>query len=192
MRAIVKKDMPYKDIPQLPDLRQKFMDAYGKVLENATAPVMQSINDAKERVVEVVEQKEYAAEKKPKYIELFIEISDGASKCNNISILRSYADKAGALKIRLLNEMDALDAEIARKKAEEALQGSSGEGDNTVDVALKVPVKKTKNVTIKNVAHTSSWRIEREEDIDKCINQLRKSLMDELHKDDVDIVNIEF
>lgn len=193
IRAIVKKDMPYKDIPQLPDLRQKFIDAYSKVLENATAPVMQSINDARDRVVEVVEKKEYADEKKPKYIELFIEISDGAGKCNNISVLRSYADKADALKIRLLNEMDALDAEIARKKAEEEQQKTGGSaGGATVDVAVKVPVKKTKNVTMKNVTHTSSWRIESEADIDKCIDQLKKSLLEELGKDDVDIVNVEF
>ena len=193
IRVIVKKDMPYKDIPQLPDLRQKFIDAYSKVLENATAPVMQSINDARDRVVEVVEKKEYADEKKPKYIELFIEISDGAGKCNNISVLRSYADKADALKIRLLNEMDALDAEIARKKAEEEQQKAGGSASGaTVDVAVKVPVKKTKNVTMKNVTHTSSWRIESEADVDKCIDQLKKSLLEELGKDDVDIVNVEF
>lgn len=80
---------------------------------------MQSIEEAKGRVVEVVDTKEYASEKKQKYIELFIEIIGGAERCNNVSVLRSYADKAEALKIRLLNEMDAIDADIARKKAEE-------------------------------------------------------------------------
>lgn len=189
MRSIVKKDMPYRDIPQLPDLRKKFMDAYSKVLESASAPVMQSIEEAKDRVVEVVDTKEYAAEKKQKYIELFIEISDGAGKCNNVSVLRSYADKAEALKIRLLNEMDAMDAEITRKKAEEEEKKKCPDG-GAADVVVRVPVKKTKNVTIKNVTHTSSWRIESVEDVEKCVNQLRKSLMDELNGNDV--VNVEF
>ena len=190
MRAVVKKDMPYKDIPQLPDLRQKFMDAYGKVLEAQSAPVMQSINEAKNRVAEVVDGKEYAGEKKQRYMELFIEISDGASRCNNVSVLRSYADKAQALKIRLLNEMDALDAELAKKKAEKG--GEGGNGGSGVDLVVKVPVKKTKNVTIKNVTHTSSWRIETEDDVDKYVDQLKKSLLSELGKDDVDVVNVEF
>lgn len=53
-----------------------------------------------------------------------------------------------------------------------------------------MPVKKTRNVTIKNVTHTSSWRIESVEDVEKCVNQLRKSLMDELNGNDV--VNVEF
>ena len=193
MRAIVKMNMPYKEIPKLPNLRDEFMNAYLKVLNEAAGPVKQSIEDDKNRVIEVVDTKEYKDEKKPKYIQLFIEILNGANKCNNISVLRSYADKAGALKMRLLNEMDELDAEIARKKAEDNQQNDGdGDGGQPVDVVVKVPVKKTKNVTIKNVTHTSSWRIENEADVDKCINQLKKSLMDELGKDDVDIVNIEF
>ena len=189
MRAIVKMDQPYRDIPQLPELRRKFMDAYSKVLEAASAPVMQSIEEAKGRVVEVVDTKEYASEKKQKYIELFIEIIGGAERCNNVSVLRSYADKAEALKIRLLNEMDAIDADIARKKAEEEEKKQNPDG-GSADIIVKVPVKKTRNVTIKNVTHTSSWRIESAEDVEKCVNQLRKSLMDELNGNDV--VNVEF
>ena len=190
MRTIVKKDMPYKDIPLLPNLREKFTSAYGKLLEVQSAPVMQSIGEARDRVAEVVDGKEYASEKKTKYMDLFIEISEGASRCNNVSILRSYADKAEALKIRLLNEMDALDADIAKRKAEEEQKKNGGE--HPVDVVVKVPVKKTRNVTIKNVTHTSSWRIESEADVERYIDQLRKSLMSELGKDDTDVVNVEF
>ena len=190
IRAIVDKDVPYQDIPKLPDLRQKFTDAYGRLLESQAAPVMQSIDDAKDRVIEVVDTKEYAAEKKPEYIELFVELKNGAEQCNNVSILRSYADKAQALKIRLLNEMDAKDAEIARKKAEEQQKKDSGGDGNTADVVIKVPVKKTRNVTIKNITHTSSWRIERVEDVDKYVGQLRKNLLDELEGND--IINVEF
>ncbi len=189
MRAIVKMDKPYRDIPQLPELRKKFMDAYSKILETASAPVMQSIEEAKSRVVEVVDTKVYASEKKQKYIELFMEIRGGAERCNNVSVLRSYADKAEALKIRLLNEMDAIDADIAKKKAEEEKKKQNPDSES-VDLIIKVPVKKTKNVTIKNVTHTSSWRIESAEDVEKCVNQLRKSLMDELNENDV--VNVEF
>lgn len=190
MRTIVNKDMPYKDIPLLPNLREKFTTAYGKLLEVQSAPVMQSISEARNRVAEVVDTKEYASEKKTKYMDLFIEISDGASRCNNVSILRSYADKAEALKIRLLNEMDALDADLAKKKAKEEQKKNGGE--HPADIVVKVPIKKTRNVTIKNVTHTSSWRIESEADVDIFVNQLKKSLISELGKEDVDVVNVEF
>lgn len=189
MREIVKMDKPYRDIPQLPELRGKFMDAYTKILEVVSAPVMQSIEEAKGRVVEVVDTKEYVSEKKQKYIEFFVEIRSGAERCNNVYVLRSYADKAEALKIRLLNEMDAIDANLAKKKAEEEEKKKNQDG-GAVDFIIKVPVKKTKNVTIKNVTHTSSWRIESVEDVEKCVNQLKESLLKEL--DVNDIVNVEF
>ena len=193
LRSIVKKDMPYKDIPQLPGLRQKFWEVYGNILEEATKPVNKAIDDAKDRVVEVLETKEYADEKKRKYIELFMEIGDGAQRCNNVSVLRSYADKADALKIRLLNEMDALDAEIAQKKAKDVAKSEQKDGNDIPDgYIITAPVKTTRNVTIKNMAHTSSWRIESEEDVNKFVEELRKSLLNELSSDGVDILNVEF
>jgi len=190
MRSIVKMDSPYREIPKLPDLRNRFMNAYTKVLEDAAVPVKQSIEDDRDRVVEVVDTKEYKEEKKPGYIQLFVEIWNGADTCNNVSRLRSYADKASALKIRLLDEMNDLDAELAAKKAQAAQKDNEDAGTPATDIVVDLPVKKTKNVTIKNVARTSSWRIEKAEDVDKYIDQLKKTLLDELNNSD--IINVEF
>jgi hypothetical protein len=187
IKSIVEMQAPYREIPKLPDLRNKFMNAYTDILEKAAVPVKQSIEDDRDRVIEVVDTKEYKDEKKPKYQEMFVEIWNGADTCNNVSRLRAYADEASALKIRLLDEMNELDAAIAAKKVAE----NAAKGDvSTPDVVVKVPQKKTKNVTIKTVAHTSSWRIEKAEDVDKYIDQLKKSLLDELNEND--IVNVEF
>ena len=199
MQAIIKKEQPYRDIPKLPELRDQFMDAYGKVLDEASKPVMNSIDQAKERVVEVVDTKEYAAQKRTGYIQLFVEIENDATKCNNVSRLRAYADKADALKIRLLNEMDQMDADIARKKAEEERKkreeeqrktGGTGNDVVTPEPEPVVHVKTTKNVTIKNVTGTASWRLESADDVDNYLAQLRKTLLAELDK--TDIVNVEF
>lgn len=187
IKSIVEMQAPYREIPKLPDLRNKFMNAYTDILEKAAVPVKQSIEDDRDRVIEVVDTKEYKDEKKPKYQELFVEIWNGADTCNNVSKLRAYADKASALKIRLLDEMNDLDAVLAAKKAaEDAASGNAP----APDVVVKVPQKKTKNVSIKTVAHTSSWRIEKAEDVDKYIDQLKKTLLDELNEND--IVNVEF
>ena len=130
MRQITGQNKPYKNIPKLPELRTKFMTAYSAILEREEKPVIDAIDKAKARVIEVLNTKEYAEEKREKYSELFREIHDGAEKCNNVSALRSFADKADALKIRLMNEMDARDRQIAyakqlaaQKAAEEAERG---------------------------------------------------------------------
>ena len=129
-----------------------------------------------------------------------MEIYDGAQHCNNVSTLRSFADKAEALKIRLLNEMDRRDEQIAKVKAEEAkraaeeaVRKAKEEGKPAEVVGQPAPtyqVKKTKNVTIKNMTHTASWRLESEKDVDEVLAALRKSLLEELEEND--IVNVEF
>ena len=40
MKTIVRKPVPYGDIPKLPELREKFMNAYTKILDAESAPVL--------------------------------------------------------------------------------------------------------------------------------------------------------
>ena len=197
MRSIVGQEKPYANIPKLPELREKFMSCYVKILQQESAPVLDSIDQARSRVLEVLSTKEYNEQKRDSYFTLFREIRDGAEHCNNVSSLRSFADKADALKLRLLNEMDALDnkqaqqraAEEARRKAEEAKH--SGTSTDEVEVApAPVKIRKTKNVSIKMMTGTSSWRLESKADIDKYIAGLRETLEAQLTEDT--IVNVEF
>lgn len=201
MRQITGQEKPYQNIPKLPELRKRFMEVYMQILNREENPVIDSIDQAQARVLEVLNTKEYAGEKRSRYIDLFREIHDGAEHCNNVSTLRSFADKAEALKIRLLNEMDAMDcriaeqkAEAARKAAEEAARKAKEEGktlpDRVAEPEVMYYVKKTKNVTIKNMTRASSWRLESAEDVEKVISSLRKSLLTELETND--IVNVEF
>lgn len=200
MRQITRQEKPYGNIPKLPNLREKFQTAYMKVLDREEKPVLDSIDQARQRVIEVLNTKEYKDSYIEKYNSLFAEIKDGAEHCNNVSSLRSFGDKAEALKIRLLNEMDTRDAHIAERKAEEARRAAeeaarkAKEEGKQVDVVaepkVEYKVKKTRNVTIRHVTHTSFWRLESEADVDKYLSALRKTLLEEL--DGTDIVNVEF
>ena len=199
VRSIIRKDKPFSDIPKLPELLKKFNEAYSRVLDEQLAPVLDSVLESQKRVFEVLADKEYKESKNNQYYQLFLEIEDGAKGCTNVSTLRGYADRAEALKIRLLNEMDRMDTEIAMKKAEEirkALEAKAAEIGNVdqeqieVEVKKEIKVKKSKNVPIKTMTKTASWRIETKEDVDRYVEDLRMKLMDELDADT--IVNIEF
>jgi len=167
MRAIVTQERPYKNIPKLPALRERFMKSYGEVLSREEKPVLDAIDQARKRVIEVLDTKEYADNYRSRYSTLFDEIRSGAEHCNNVSSLRSYADKAEALKIRLLNEMAKRDVLI-------------DDGDE----------KKTKHVTLRNVTNTSSWSLESVEDVERELNKLRNSLLEKLEENV--ILNVEF
>ena len=144
------------------------------LLEEQAEPVKDSINQDRNRVFEVLNTKSYKDAKFNRYLELFKEIMDGAEHCNNVSTLRSYADKAEALKLRLLNEMNAEDirlvqeaaakAEAERKRQEEEAKKRGETVKPAEKVAEPQPVYKvrtTKNVSIKTVArlHRGGWRV---------------------------------
>lgn len=198
--TIVKKQSPYSDIPKLPELLKQFNDVYSDILDEQLKPVLDSVYDSQKRVFDVLNTKEYAQTRRSKYSAMFDEIMDAAKGCTNVSVLRSYADRAEALKIRLLNEMTQIDRDIALKKAEEVrrkLEAQAKEVGNVdqaqieAEVQKKVEkVKKTKNVPIKSMTKTASWRLETTEDVDKYLNELRLKLVSELDTDT--IVNIEF
>lgn len=197
MKTIVRKPIPYGDIPKLPELREKYMDAYTKILDAESAPVLDSIDQDRERVLEVINTKPYRDSKRERYLEQFSEIRQGAEKCNNVSSLRSFADKADALKIRLLNEMDQLDLDEAKKKAEEerrkqeqkAKETGELRADRVAENPMTYKVRKTKNVSMKSMTHTASWRLESKEDVDKYLDALRESLLAEMDEDT--ILNVE-
>lgn len=204
IRMIVRKDKPFAEIPKLPELLKQFIDAYTNVLDEQLVPVLDSVSESQKRVFEVLNTKEYKDRKQNRYIELFQEIVDGANGCTNVSILRGYADRAETLKIRLLNEMDKLDQEIAAKKAEEVRKKLEAEAKQSglYDTDLierqvsKIAeesgyhCKQVKNISFKKIARTSSWHIENKEDVDRYIEEFRLKLMNELDADT--IVNIEF
>ena len=204
VRTIVKKDKPFADIPKLPELLKQFTDSYSKVLDEQLAPVLASVAESQKRVFEVLNTKEYKESKINPYNDMFLEIQNGAESCTNVSTLRGYADRAEALKIRLLNEMDKMDQEIAIKKAEEVrkkLEAEAKENGRYDTDLIEQQVSKVaeengyhsqhiKNVTFKKISKSSSWRIESVEDLDKHLNELRNNLLLELA--DNTIVNVEF
>lgn len=198
--GIVKKQSPYSDIPKLPELLKKFGDVYSDILDEQLKPVLDSVYDSQKRVFDVLNTKEYAETRRSRYSAMFDEIIDAAKGCTNVSVLRGYADRAEALKMRLLNEITQMDRDIALKKAEEVRKkleeqakavGNVDQAQIEAEVQKKVEkVKKTKNISIKSMTKTASWRLETTEDVDRYLNELRLKLVNELDTDT--IVNIEF
>lgn len=190
VKAILKKDVPYSDIPKLPELLDNYTNAYMHVLSGMEAPIIAAIDDAKTRVFQVLDTKSYKSELIDRYVKLFNEIHDKTTHCNNVATLQNIKVEADALKVRLLNEIDKKDELFeAQRVAEEQEKYKKGGGE-TVVVKLQPKVKKKRNISIKSVSVSSSWRIETAEDLEKYIAALKKRILSEL--DDDTIVNIEF
>lgn len=91
------------------------------------------------------------------------------------------------MRIRLLNEMDKRDAELATPPTPPVQPGDPPVTPPTPPVR---PAKRRKNLAIKSLTQTTSWRIESDADIDAYLAALRRRLESELDPDT--IVNVEF
>ena len=192
IKAILQKDAPYADIPKLPELLERFTNAYMKVLDAMEAPVLASIDDAKSRVFEVLNAKEYKHELSPRFLKLFQEIYDKAKSCNNVATLQNVKVEADALKVRLLNEIAKKDEQIAAAKAKAVAEQSADYGQSGTDPVMppQPKIKKHKNISIRTVNVANSWQIETVQDVDKYMAALRAQIIKELDEDTV--INIEF
>ena len=182
VKAILKKDVPYGEIPKLPDLLDRFSDAYMNVLSTMEAPILEAIADAKARVFEVLDTKHYKDELSERYINLFKEIHDKATHCNNVATLQNIKVEVDALKVRLLNEMVKRDEKVA--------EDQPPYGGVNPDPKPQPKQKKRKSISIKTVSLTSSWQIETVQDVDKYMAALKDRILKELDEDT--IINIEF
>ena len=190
VKAILDKDSPYADIPRLPELLDKFTSAYMAVLNSMEAPIRATVNEAKARVIAELADKTYKDEMSNRCHKLFEEIYEKLKTCNNVAVLQNIKVEADALKVRLLNEIDAKE-ELSRKLAEK--NKPAAVGDTAANEPPETPapkVKKRRNISIKTINSASSWRIETTQDVDKYIATLRERILKELSDDTV--INIEF
>ena len=188
----MKKSAPDSEIFKLPELLEKFIHLYGRLLRDMPKPIDAAIQEARKRVFDELEGKKCHDKLKDKYINLFREISEKATHCNNVATLQNIKVEADALKVRCLNEISNEEARLIalEQPAQVAEDTNYGNGSGTPIVPTPTPVKKKKTVSIKSINNAATWQIETEDDVKRYIAELEKKLMNTL--EDNTIINIEF
>lgn len=192
VNGILKKPSPYNEIFKLPELIERFIHLYDGLLSEMQKPIDAAIQEARKRVFDELEGKKFHDKLKDKYINLFREISEKATHCNNVATLQNIKVEADALKVRCLNEICNEEARLIalEQPAQVAEDTNYGNGSGTPIVPTPTPVKKKKTVSIKSINNAATWQIETEDDVKRYIAELEKKLMNTL--EDNTIINIEF
>ena len=186
INAILRKPNPFSDIYKLPDLNDKFREAYAKLVLTEQAPVLETIKEARERVFEELNASHIKQKLSGRVISSFDDISDRATHCNNMATLKNIRHETDALKVRLLNEITAEEEKYLAKQASKAA------AESTEIEAPVTPVheqRRHKTVSIKTLTGRSTWRIESDDDIQKYLTELEKKLKGEISNNT--IVNVE-
>ena len=186
INAILRKPNPFSDIYKLPDLNDKFREAYAKLVLTEQAPVLETIKEARERVLEELNASHIKQKLSGRVISSFDDISDRATHCNNMATLKNIRHETDALKVRLLNEITA---EEEKYLAEQAAKAAAESTEIEAPVTPVHEQRRHKTVSIKTLTGRSTWRIESDDDIQKYLTELEKKLKGEISNNT--IVNVE-
>ena len=167
------------------------------MLDEMEKPVSAAIKDARARVINELEGKE-CREKLEKIInQRFAEIQKKAETCNNVAVLQNIKVEVDALKVRMLNDINAEEARIIASKQKPASQevgSNQGTESNQVkeekEEFPKVKMKQQRTVSIKSINSEATWRIESDADVERYVDALKAKLKQHV-KEDL-ILNIEF
>ena len=156
--------------------------------------MQQVIKEARNRVFSELEGKLFAAEMTQKVMSGFDGLRDKAETCSNVAVLQNITVEADALKIRLLNEIAAKDAEFSvLQKNQESAESRSVAAEDSVGISavkMQEAQKQIRTVSIRTVNLERTWRIETEDDVDRYLAELGSRLKQQL-KEDI-VLHIEF
>lgn len=189
IQDILKMEAPYGFIHKLPELTERFCEAYQQELGKAKIPVSAAIDEARARVLEKLAGKSYEGPFSESVDEQFAELTRDLEHCDNVATVKSIGQKIDTLKINLLDKIAAKDAQIASEAAN-AITEPSAEPSAPESIHAQPVVKRHRNISIKTLSAAGSWQIETADDVDKHIAELRRRLINELSEDTV--INIEF
>ena len=187
IKEILKSRTPYRQIFKLPELLDKFLELYGKLLITMRKPVTTAIEEAKKRVFDELKGKRSNEILSDKFYDRFKEISDKAEHCNNVATLQNIKVEADALKVRLLNEIASEEAKLETSIVMPPAGDSEAQPQQP---APKPRMKKQKTISIKSVTVESTWQLETPEDVKRYVAALESKLINTLEEDTV--INIEF
>ena len=181
MKTILSMPNPYNRIKDLPELNNKFLNLYNHILDKELEPVKREIKEAEDRVMEELEKTNLEDKLGQRYKISFNNLNKRAEDCNNVAMVNAFKIEADTLKMRYLREIAS---ELEKQKPE---AGPIDDGDSTT---IKKPVIRRKNIRIRDINPSNSWRIETRADLDKYIGELKEKLEKELGENT--ILNIEF
>lgn len=180
MVEITRMFSPFNNISELPTLNDKFLNIYNQILDTELTPVLIEIEQAKNRVMEVLEKSQLEDILSNKFSKAFLDLKNKAESCDNVAQVNGFRLEADKLKIRFLNEI-----RIEQDKTTKAEDTNNKGGDTTA-----IPTKKHRNISIKDINTSNSWQIETKTDIEKYLHDLKTRLEKEIEENT--ILNIEF
>lgn len=186
IQDIATKGKPYNEIHKLPALIEQFLELHTALLEKEAKPIRAVIELDLQQVLDVLKQKSFADQFESQFANRFAELKTKLESSNEVAAVKNIRHESDALKVRCLNEIAGHDKKLADiYKASMKQKDTSGKEEIATYVT-----KKTKNVSLKQVALQTTVTIEKEADIDQFLQSIKTRLLKELSEDKDTVIQL--
>lgn len=185
IKAIAVKEKPYNEIHKLPALIEQFLQLHTSLLEKEAEPIRTVIELDRQQVMDVLKQKSFADQFKNQFTNRFEELKTKLESSNEVAAVKNIRHESDALKVRCLNEIAAHEKKLADLYKPPVEKPVAPGRENPTPY-----VKKTKNVSIKQVALQTTVTIEKEADIDQFLQSIKTRLLKELSEDKDTVIQL--
>ncbi len=185
MKKIMGELTPYRNIPKLSELNNKFEEEYLTFMESKSVSASEDIADAKQRVLDDLSSREFEDEiLKREVVREFDRLKDdltSAQMVDEIVLIKANAEKSEK---RFIDKFTIEENARRKKEAQKSVKvEQNGEGidtSNSVEIThSQKPVKVIQNVYMKDLVKKRQ-RIKSEQDIDNFVLSLKKELLSRL------------
>lgn len=195
--AIVNDKKPFSKIHKLPELIQKFIDAYGTLLDKEVDEIRPVVEADYKKVLDALEGKECNSVLRDSFISRFNDIKNKLDTSNEIASVKNIKLESDTLKLRCLNEIEEYERTHKKQQVNkptssgEEGNGNQGNGSTQTEGVQEPPkpVRRRKNVSMSSIAGARSYTIETEEDIERFAQEIKRKLKAELAEDTTIIIS---
>lgn len=187
MKNIMKKSVPYRDIPQLSTLNAGFEIAYMDFIEAKSNIAIEKVNAVKQVVIDDLSTRNFEDEFKSEVNREFNNLVDEIGiyqRVDQIALAPVQAENLKNKFIQQFTEEENRLREAEAKEQEEKRNNISRNGNKpgTIDTIEKPKIKRVQTVYLNSLVKPSN-RIKSAEDIDTFISSLRQELLAKLNDD---------
>lgn len=191
IKQILEHKSPYRLIPKLPELINRFVDAYSTLLEKYMVQAQTSIKEDRDYILDVLSSKPYKQEYANDFSNQFKKLLEDVEAANTVLDIYGIERSSEQKKRDLLSRINSLDEKYLKEQEQETQKDDIQTTDIKIETEPSKQIVRRKNKKIRSLFGSSYRKLESQKDIDTFLEELREKLEKEIINKDI-ILDLEF
>ena len=186
IKKILNIKEPYSFIKKLEDYDEQMMNAIANLLEKNAAKIKPDVEADRQLALDnIIKGRPYEERMRKMVMDKFGELLDKLDSTDNMVALNGIPAESTVLFTTCSREIDAAETEYQKSLAPVTTPSTGRPGEGTQQTPPAPHTPHTVAVPIRKLTRNKTYTIKSKEDIDKFLDEMRKSLLEQLKDDTI-------